>query len=206
MDSTASSHGCICLKPILYVNILALPARRVWQLDQTVNHVWPFSSLPSVISEFKSVNAVYQSSKSLSFYLKGRCFCCFPLMELESSVGIKKKHIKARKNNPLIITVVFSSVMEDAQCTSCHCHLRYHLWVSVFGYLFSSEKPRVIIDEWLVEYALNSSWLYQENQAGDGVHILYKWENIAYELRYEPWYEATMDKATWNIILRVLEF
>ena len=37
------------------------------------------------------------------------------LMELESSVGIKKA---AQKNNLIIITVVFSSVMEDAQCTT----------------------------------------------------------------------------------------
>lgn len=52
------------------MSTLGLPARRVWQVGQTVNHVWPFSYLPSVISEFKGVNAfLFVFFKAANAYL-----------------------------------------------------------------------------------------------------------------------------------------
>lgn len=71
----------------------------------------------------------------------------FSLMELESSVGTnkkkkeKKKKKKEIKHNP-VITVLFSLVMENAQCINCHRQLRYHLWMSVFVCFFPSVAQR----------------------------------------------------------------
>lgn len=102
------------------MSILAVPARQVWQVGETVNHDLPSSSLSSVILGFKSVNEV-KSFKSISFYLE---------------------MLKEKKKHNLVITIVISLVMEDVQCTNCHWQFRYHLWMSLFVYLFFPQVAR----------------------------------------------------------------